>query len=816
MKKTLFLLMILFLVLLAAVQRNALCAGASSASSDTRGRYLAGRGIIIPPEEIFLDSYLASVDYNYPKPGGDLGINIYNSSSIMKPGQEGILQIGIQGRKANYAELPPMNLVFVVDCSDSMNDENKIEWVRESAAIFVTKVRPQDSLALVSFTDTAEINFPSSLMNSSAKKQNFLDAIGNLQPHGTSNPEKGLAAGYQQALLNYREGSVNRVLFFSDGTEFSSRLNLAGAKSGDIRVSLIWNNRNDLDLHVFTPKGEEIYYGHKKDTTGGMLDVDMNVTGETTKPVENIFWGQGRAAQGRYRVVVRNYGYHEKSTEPTPFQIEIKNGYQYSYFDGIVNGKGRDSDAEVTSFDFMTASALKEEKDIIYQLAASYRELGITISTIGVGVGFDAELMQTLAQDGGGSSRFINDRAEMKKLFDTEFERMAVLAATDLDMVLEFMPGVEVLETWGYQNQIEQNPVNGSKIYYTLAGLHSGDYETILVRYCLPLNAELSVNRFADFTVNSKNLFGKTNAPQTKTAEVTVSENTADGISSGMVLRSGTILNFTEAIKEIGSLYYACQDDLTALSILEQETGNQKPDPMRRQRINELMENILKRLEASLNLERKTRLEMEDAAIRLDNPEIFKNQTDILVKYDEILSRELIASGGSPAGKYYGLDNPADNTALNMANTANTVLLGERLSALCSEISSSFPAGGRYVTALAPFGIRGTEEESPLLEFIYENAIVNFSKNPGITLVERSRLDVVRTELNLNSNNLSDTDTAIETGKLLGAGYIITGQVIPISGQVIIFARVIQVETGEILSAAQIFVDRAITEQIFP
>ncbi len=784
----------------AAIPFTASCAGsAESAASATRGRYLAGRGIIMPPEEVVVESFLASIDYRYPKPVNELGVYLYNSSGQMnRGGQEGILQIGIQGRDMDFEDIPPMNLVFVIDCSDSMNEEDKIAWVRESAAIFINKIRPVDSLALVSFNDEAHVDFASTRMDSAEKKQRFLDAVNALQPQGSSSLEKGLSAGYGQVLLNFREGSVNRVLFFSDGTEFSSRLNREGAQSGDVRVSLLWNNRNDLDLHLITPNGEEIYYGRTSDSTGGMLDVDMNVTGESLKPVENIFWGSRRAPQGRYRVLVQNYSFHEKSRAPTAFQIEIKNGNEYSQAEGLVSGSGRSSDVEVASFEYKGASALQQEKALVYQLAESHKMMGITTTTIGVGVGFDVELMRNLAEEGGGSSRFISGREEMHKLFDSEFARMTVLAAADLDMLLEFAPGIEVLETWGYQNTVE-----GNRVFYKLPGLHLGDYETILVRYRLPPQTGADDEKeIARFMVNAKDLMGNALPAAELSVRAALSENTADGISSGMVLHSGTMLHFAESLKEIGELYYAGQDDLSALAQLE---SSREQTAAMQERADTLKENFLNRLEDALSITRNCRLELENAKIRLADRDAFTPELEILAKYDEILGRELVNAGGNPAGDYAGLDDGPSPVLPEGA--ANIELLQNRLSALYNEIALSFPADGRSTAALAPFGMRGIDSETPLLAFINENALVNLSAIPGIALVERSKLDAVMAEQNLLREGLLDTDEAIQTGKLLGAQYMITGQIIPMNMQAIVFARVIHVETGEIVSAAQVFVE---------
>jgi TolB-like protein len=227
--------------------------------------------------------------------------------------------------------------------------------------------------------------------------------------------------------------------------------------------------------------------------------------------------------------------------------------------------------------------------------------------------------------------------------------------------------------------------------------------------------------------------------------------------------------------------------------------------------MNSLNENFRMRLETALKMTRDSRLELENARIRIGNEEAFKHELEILVNYDSILSRELADSGGSPAGDFVGISGPSPVTRPSAQN-ANLELLQDRLSALCKEIGLSFPAGQRSIAAFAPFSMRGVDDETALLAFINESALVSLAQTPGLTLVERTRLDAVRAEQNLARQGLLDTDAAIEVGKLLGAHYMITGQVIPMSAQAIIFARVIHVQTGEIISAAQGFVENSIID----
>jgi Ca-activated chloride channel family protein len=746
------------------------CASKAASSSAGYGRYLAEQGMVIPAEDVHTDSYIASINYQYPPPSSEMGVYLYNSTSQMDvKGQEGILHIGIQGRSQSYESLPPMNLAFVIDISSSMNEQDKIAWVKESAEIFIRKIRDVDYLSLVGFNDTAQVLFESTRMDSTAKRQNFLAAVKGLSPQGGTNLEAGLKAGYEQLLANFREGSVNRLLFFSDGTEFSQRLTRAGAQSGDIRISFLWNNRNDLDLHVVTPRGEEIFYGRRQDSTGGFLDVDMNVKGETTKPVENVFWPADKAPQGTYRVYVQNYSFHERERSPTAFLLEVKNGNSYYQYEGTVSGSGGSSNTEVCVFEYKGASGLRREKALVYQLAETYREMGITISTLGVGLGFDLELMTTLAEEGGGSSRFLSSREEMIKNFDTEFERMAVLAARDLEMDLEFMDGVEILETWGYQHRVEKN-----RIHYRLGGLHLGDYETILVRYRLPPVQAQGEKTLARFRVNAKSISGKALPPREQTLNISLSGTVVDGISSGKILYSGTILRYADTLKEIGNLYY------------EDRTNK----------------NSLTRFEECLKKTLATQAELENAKLRLDDKEAFNSELEILAHYVELFQGHIASDGGKKT----------DTAPPPQRRTANMDALQPRVASLFREISLSFPAGD-VTAAISSFALKDGSEP-PLVSYLNQSAVTSLAGNPRLRLLERERLDAIRLEQKLQSGELLDAGTAIRLGRLMGARYIITGQIIPMNNQVIVFGRVINVETGEIVSAAQIFLDRDILGEL--
>lgn len=130
--------------------------------------------------------------------------------------------------------------------------------------------------------------------------------------------------------------------------DFSQRLQQAGARSGDVQISLEWKNKNDLDLHVIDPFREEIFYRNRIAQSGGQLDVDMNlvrldngvevsedIANLTERPVENVYWPEKGAPRGVYRVEVAHYARHG-GADPTTFSVRVINRGQATYYRGTV------------------------------------------------------------------------------------------------------------------------------------------------------------------------------------------------------------------------------------------------------------------------------------------------------------------------------------------------------------------------------------------------------------------------------------------------------------------------------------------------
>jgi hypothetical protein len=125
-----------------------------------------------------------------------------------------------------------------------------------------------------------------------------------------------------------------------------SRAQGQGALGGKLQVILAWDDRNDLDLQIACPSGEEINF-HHRESCGGTLDVDANGHAEqlTSSPIENVYFTDPPA--GRYRVIVDPYSMGEHAE--TPFRLTIRRDGQA---DRTVTGTAQNGQRHQTVTEF--------------------------------------------------------------------------------------------------------------------------------------------------------------------------------------------------------------------------------------------------------------------------------------------------------------------------------------------------------------------------------------------------------------------------------------------------------------------------------
>jgi len=112
------------------------------------------------------------------------------------------------------------------------------------------------------------------------------------------------------------------------------RLQMYGAKTGDIQISLAWNTADDIDLHVQYSDGfqsETIYWRNRYGRSNGMLDIDMNAAGPMSNtPIENIFWPFNMSPKGQYTVGVHFFrSWTGNTSVPVIIRIQTLKGVNF-------------------------------------------------------------------------------------------------------------------------------------------------------------------------------------------------------------------------------------------------------------------------------------------------------------------------------------------------------------------------------------------------------------------------------------------------------------------------------------------------------
>ena len=411
------------------------------------------------------------------------------------------------------------------------------------------------------------------------------------------------------------------------------------------------------------------------------------------------------------------------------------------------------------------------ESEGMMEMAESFAEMDINVSTIGLGLGFNEELLREVAKAGSGTSRFIADRETMQEVFGTGLSRLVVPIVRNLKLAAQFPGGTRVTGVWAYEEQIEEN-----RVTFSYPAVHVGDYETVVIRVELPELGQTGERNILELSGSYTTMSGQKRQLPAKKVTVRVIEpgTGPDGYSDATVLRAGAMLNYAEALHRIGELYFGGED----------QPDKTSPD-------------FRSRIEQAFTLAMGIKKELYSAQERLEF-DGFKEEIEVIEAYIGILGRDMQYT--EERLKEAVADREPERVRKEQSFPV-------RMESMFEELALSMkdrPDGPLVVTG---FSFKD-DRQSPILDVLTSTAETSLLNRIGLPVVSRQDLEKVMEEQKLSLSDLFETENAIAIGQILSARYMITGTVIEMNSSVIIFSRIIDIESAEILGAVQIIVEK--------
>jgi len=179
-----------------------------------RSRILQGH--LPEPDMVRVEEMVNYFTYDYPAP--DISDAPFSTQVSVVPtpwnSDTQLVHIGIQGAKPALENRPPLNLVFLIDTSGSMQDANKLPLLKHSFRLLLSELRPQDQVAIVTYAGSAGVVLePTKATNSAA----ILASLNRLSAGGSTAGQAGLQQAYALAEQMADTGKISRVLLATDG-----------------------------------------------------------------------------------------------------------------------------------------------------------------------------------------------------------------------------------------------------------------------------------------------------------------------------------------------------------------------------------------------------------------------------------------------------------------------------------------------------------------------------------------------------------------------------------------------------------------------
>jgi len=209
--------------------------------ANLRRMILAGQ--TVDSGAVRVEEMLNYFHYDYPEPKEGEPFSVITELADCPWNQNSqLLLVGMQASKIDPDEIPPSNLVFLIDTSGSMSSADKLPLVQQAFRLLCESLGEDDRISIVTYASTDEVVL---LGASGDETGRIMEAVENLEAGGSTAGAAGIQTAYEIAAENYIKGGNNRVILATDGD-----LNVGISSESQLTKLIKEKAKSGVDLSV--------------------------------------------------------------------------------------------------------------------------------------------------------------------------------------------------------------------------------------------------------------------------------------------------------------------------------------------------------------------------------------------------------------------------------------------------------------------------------------------------------------------------------------------------------------------------------------
>jgi Mg-chelatase subunit ChlD len=137
------------------------------------------------------------------------------------------------------------------------------------------------------------------------------------------------------------------------------------------------------------------------------------------------------------------------------------------------------------------ASVGKTEESDFVDLSRTIRENNITVNTIGIGNGYDQQLLQSIAETGGGLPYHVREASDLQTIFSEQADEVSSTVFTSPTFAVTMMPSAQIRDIYRVTPTLQKLNLDTSsntnnRYYARLKDIIDGHSQTLALRVDLP------------------------------------------------------------------------------------------------------------------------------------------------------------------------------------------------------------------------------------------------------------------------------------------------------------------------------------------